>query len=65
MEITMLHLREIVHFYAKTAEFKDRIVELHTGAHCTAEGCIGTSEPKFSLADAQLVVDAGIKGGVY
>ena len=26
---------------------------------------IGTSEPKFSLADAQLVVDAGIQGGVY
>ena len=40
-------------------------MELHTGAHCTEQGVIGTSEPKFSLADAQLVIDAGIKGGVY
>ena len=64
-EITIAHLRDIVKFYASTDKFKDRIVELHTGAHCTSEGVIGTTEPKFSLADAQLVVDAGIKAGVY
>ena len=40
-------------------------MELHTGAHCTEKGVIGTTEPKFSLADAQLVVDAGIHAGVY
>ena len=64
-EIMLMHLRELVKFYASNDLFKDRIVELHTGAHCTAQCVIGTSEPKFSLADAQLVIDAGIKGGVY
>ena len=64
-EITIVHLRELVHFYAQNESFKERIVELHTGAHCTEQGVIGTTEPKFSLADAQLVIDAGIKGGVY
>ena len=64
-EITIAHLRELIKFYSQSNNFKDRIVELHTGAHCTELGVIGTSEPKFSLADAQLVIDAGIKGGVY
>ena len=64
-EITITHLRNLIDFYAKNDLFKKRIVELHTGAHCTEDGVIGISEPKFSLADAQLVIDAGIKGGVY
>ena len=34
-EITIAHLRELVKFYASNEKFKDRIVELHTGAHCT------------------------------
>ena len=38
---------------------------MHTGAHCTAKGVIGTTEPKFSLADVQLIVDSGINAGVY
>ena len=52
MEISINHLRNLVQFYAKTEAFKNRIVELHTGAHCTDKGIIGTTEPKFSLADA-------------
>ena len=59
-EITIAHLRNLISFYGKNEAFKKRIVELHTGAHCTEQGVIGTSEPKFSLSDAQLVIDAGI-----
>ena len=51
-EIMIAHIRDLIHFYASNQDFKERIVELHTGAHCTEEGVIGTSEPKFSLADA-------------
>ena len=65
MEIYNVHLRDLIGFYAGNERFKDRIVELHTGAHCTKEGVIGTAEPKFTLADAQLIIDKGIKGGVY
>ena len=65
MEITILHLKDLISFYADTKKFKNRIIEVHTGAHCTEAGNIGTVEPKFSLADTQLVVDKGIKGGVY
>ena len=51
-EITIKHLRNLVHFYSESDLFKNRIIELHTGAHCTEQGVIGTSEPKFSLSDA-------------
>ena len=34
-EITILHLKELIHFYAGNEYFKERVVELHTGAHCT------------------------------
>ena len=50
-EITIVHLKDLVSFYENNKKFKDRIVELHTGAHCTSKGVIGTTEPKFSLAD--------------
>ena len=50
-EISILHLRDLINFYAKNDAFKNRIVEVHTGAHCTEKGVIGTTEPKFSLAD--------------
>ena len=50
-EISIVHLRDLVNFYSKNEIFKERIVEIHTGAHCTSKGVIGTSEPKFSLAD--------------
>ena len=51
-EITIIHLRNLIQFYGQNENFKKRIVELHTGAHCTEQGVIGTSEPKFSLSDA-------------
>ena len=50
-EITIGHLRDLVNFYSGNDAFSKRIVEIHTGAHCTLKGVIGTSEPKFSLAD--------------
>ena len=59
-EITIVHLKNLINFYVNNPVFQKRIVELHTGAHCTEQGVIGTSEPKFSLSDAQLVIDAGI-----
>ena len=34
-EITIMHLRNLIEFYVKHDLFKKRIVELHTGAHCT------------------------------
>ena len=35
IEITIAHLRNLISFYADNDLFKKRIVELHTGAHCT------------------------------
>ena len=50
-EINTFHVEELIWFYTDNPDFRVRIVELHTGAHCTSDGNIGTVHAAFSLAD--------------
>ena len=50
-EINTFHVEELIWFYTDDPDFRVRIVELHTGAHCTSDGNIGTAHAAFSLAD--------------
>ena len=65
-EINSLHVEELLWFYAGDPDFSPRLVELHTGAHCTAEGKIGMAHAAFSFADVQYLVSIGtVQAGVY
>ena len=51
-------------FLSRDNDFKDQIYHVHTGAHCTSDGKIGTAQPQFSLFDMQKIFDASLKAGV-
>ena len=41
--ITTKDVKKLVKFLSASENFKDKVYHVHTGAHCTDEGNIGTA----------------------
>ena len=62
--ITSKDVRVLVKFLSSNENLNDKVYHVHTGAHCTEDGKIGTTEPDISLFDIQKIFGASLRAGV-